>query len=347
MLESKLTHLADPLREMLCNVELFLGAFRERTGARLAGVTCDMFPPEVTASLGLLTTRMPSPASGCCTAAGASDAPGNVYDCLVVPHGCTGRGGLPDHGLPVIEFPCPAGWGGESSAALAAALDGLLESAGCGGLASIDAAALRAATQEYNVLRRLARGIASARSGKPELFSCRDLAVVHEAAMVFPPPVVSGHLAALLEALNGTAGGGGSRVPALTYASFTGADPVFDAMEEAGCLIVEDDACGGRRQFDMSYNHESPELLTEILDAFSFRPRCPAVRPVEERVDLFYSMMKSQGIELVIFVRDLCCPARARDIERLRVKLMRLGVDPLVVNSADAAERVGDYIARM
>jgi benzoyl-CoA reductase/2-hydroxyglutaryl-CoA dehydratase subunit BcrC/BadD/HgdB len=122
---------------------------------------------------------------------------------------------------------------------------------------------------------------------------------------------------------------------------------VLDEIEEAGCLIVEDDACGGRRQFDMSYNHESPDLLGEILDAFSYRPRCPSVRPVGERIELFYSMVKSHGIEMVIFIEDLCCPSRQRDIENLRIRLMRSGVDPMVVSSKDAVVKIRDYVSKI
>lgn len=97
----------------------------------------------------------------------------------------------------------------------------------------------------------------------------------------------------------------------------------------------------------MSYNHESADLYDEILDAFSYRPRCPSVRTVDERVALFYSMIKGHGIEMVIFIEDLCCPARRRDVDALRIRLMRSGVDPLVLTSGDAAEKIRDYLRRM
>ena len=88
-------------------------------------------------------------------------------------------------------------------------------------------------------------------------------------------------------------------------------------------------------------------LYHEILDAFSYRPRCPSVRTFEERAALLYSMIKSRGIEMVIFIEDLCCPARRRDIDAWRVRLRRAGVDPLVVTTGDAAEKIREYVRRM
>lgn len=349
MKESKLSHLVDPLREMVYQFGMVIGRFREESGALLAGVTCDMFPAEITAALGLVPLRLPSLMVGRCTAAGASSLDGlkGIYDLLVVPRGCAGRGGLTAGSAAVSEFPCPPGWGEESYGAMEASLEKLLEQAGCGGLSRLDPSVLASVTAMYNRTRRTVRGIVAARREKPDLLSCRDLGAVLEAAMVFPPAVTADFLAAVLDGLNRTESAGSGGVPVMAYASFASDAAVLDEIEEAGCIVVEDDTCGGRRQFDMSYNHESADLYHEILDAFSYRPRCPSVRTVEERTALLYSMIKGHGIEAVVFIEDLCCPARSRDIGELRVRLMRSGVDPLVVTSGDAAEKMREYARRM
>lgn len=350
MLESNLSYLIDPLREMLYQYPMVIGRFRQESGARVAGVTCDMFPPEITASLGLVPLRIPLPMTGHCTAAGAAEIATRegLYDILVVPRGCAGRDRVSEGTVRVHEFACPPGWGEESCRIMELSLGKLLEAAGAPALASIDPRNLAAVTAGYNASRRMVRGILSARRKKPDLLSCRDLGVILEAAMALPPSVTAEYLAAVLDALNRTGSAGdGAMTPALVYASFAGGADVLDEIEEAGCLIVEDDLCGGRRQYDMSYNHESADLYREILDAFSYRPLCPSVRSVEERNALLYSMVKGQGIETVIFIRDLCCASRQRDIGALRVRLMRSGVDPLVVTSSDAAEKVREYIGRM
>ncbi len=350
MMESKLSHLVDPLREMIYQSGMAVARFREETGSRVAGVTCDMIPAEITAALGLVPLRLPSLMIGHCTAAGvpAIDGIEGVYDLLVVPRGCAGREGTREARLKVHEFNCPAGWGEESSRMMETSLEKLLEDAGCPGLSRLDRGRLAAVTAEYNSARRMVRGIVSARREKPDLLSCRDLGVILEAAVMFPPAVISEFLASVLDALNRAESGAAVRpVPVMVYASFACDAALLDEIEDAGCLIVEDDACGGRRQFDMSYNHESADLYGEILDAFSYRPRCPSVRPVEERVALLYSMIKGHGIEAVLFIEDLCCPARRRDIGDLRIRLMRSGVDPVVIAPGESVGKVREYIARM
>lgn len=334
---------------MLGQYGMILEGFRERSGARVACVTCDMFPPEAAAAAGLVPVRVPPSLAGMCGAAGISGAGSleKLYDCAVVPAGCA-RGeamrGLP---VPVHEFRVPAGWGVDAAGMMAAELDALLAKTGRVSLRDIDPARLRGATEEYNAARRRVRGIASVRAGNPGLLSCGDLAVVFEAAAAFPPALVSGHLLSILHALNKAGSGGDAgRVHALVYGS-CGGEGLLDAIEEEGCLVAGDDLCCGRGQFDMSYNADSAELLDEILDAFSYRPLCPSVRPLEERFELFYAMMKGYGIEAVIFIEDRCCPARLRDIPDLRTRLMRSGIDPIVATSGDVRERVKDYITRM
>lgn len=348
MLEPKLSYCVDPLREMLYQHDMIIRRFREESGALVAGVTCDMFPAEITASLGLVPLRIPSGIAGHCTAAvlpSVGDA--GLYDVLIVPRGCAGRKGATEPSA-VHEFYCPPGWGEETWRPMEDALNDLLVSRDLPGLSALDPQRLSAVTAGYNAVRRMVRGIASARGEKPGLLSCRDLGVVMDAAMVFPPPVVAEFLSAILEALNREEAAAGRKpAAALVYASFACDAEVLDDIEAAGCLFVEDDTCGGRRQFDMSYNHESPDLFREIIDAYSYRPRCPSVRTVEERTALLYSMIKSRGIELVVFIEDLCCPAKKRDIDALRVRLMRSGVDPLVVSTEGAVEAVKEYIKRM
>ena len=342
--------MVDPLREMMGQFTDVLGGYRGRSGERLCGSLCDIIPPELPAALGMRVLRVPVPpaARGCPASglAGAGDL-GGVYECVVVPATCAGKDGVASPGVPLAEFTMPAGWGEAARRDLGERMDAFLRAAGCGGLSSIDGGRLRAAVEEYNALRRLVRGIAEARREKPRLLSCRDLAVVFAAASALPPAVTAGHLGSLLGALDrGEGGGTRPPVPVLVAAGCPGDSSLFDEIEEAGCLVVEDDTCAGRRQYDMSYDAGSPDLLEEILDAFTFRPLCPSARAAGERVELFYGMMKGRGIEAVIFVEDLCCSARRREIDTLRVRLMRSGVDPLVVTAADAASRVRAYLAR-
>jgi benzoyl-CoA reductase/2-hydroxyglutaryl-CoA dehydratase subunit BcrC/BadD/HgdB len=328
---------------------MIIKGFRERNNVRIAGITCGMFPDEIAASAGLVPIRLPSYAADCCVCdcISAIDNIEELCDILVVPRGCSGKNRISVPGLKLYEFDCPSGWGTASSEHLASSLDALLRSAGCASLKGLDPARLRDATREYNSVRRTVRGIASIRRDKPELVSCEDLAIVFEAASVFPPAVITGHMASVLNNLNlSESSYGGGLVPSLAYASYMKDARLIDSIEDAGCLIADDDFCNGRRQFDMSYNDASDNLLFEMLDSYSYRPRCPSVRTLEERFELLYKMMKYQGIELIIFIQDLCCPGKLRDIDALRIRLMRAGIDPIVVTSQNAVDRIRTYISR-
>jgi hypothetical protein len=71
------------------------------------------------------------------------------------------------------------------------------------------------------------------------------------------------------------------------------------------------------------------------------------VRPVEERFELLYRLLKNYDIETVIFISDSDCPCRNEQIGYLRVRLMRQGIDPLVISSSNAASVVGDYVKKV
>lgn len=347
MNRSALSRFVMPLRELLKQYADLIAGCRGRTGSIIIGLTCDCVPPEVTAALDVTALRLPSFVGGACTCeSAAAGVARGVYDLIVVPKGCASAAGLACSGIPIHELDLPHGWGESAALRLREAVDGLLRAAGRGGIDCVDQTRLRECTIRYNALRRLVRGVAGVRRAKPASLSCQDLAVIHEAAMVLPPDTVEPYLADLLDAMNREPESGEVRVPALVYQSFINDSILWDGIEEAGCVIVEDDSCGGRRQFEMSYSADNPRLLEEIFDAYSYRPLCPSVRPLGERVELFYRMVKSQGIELVVFVEDQCCPARKRDIGILRDVLMRSGVDPIVVTAENAAAEVREYVRR-
>ena len=245
---STLSHMVDPLREMLGQYDFIIRGFRERSGMKIAALTCDILPVEIVSCLGLLPLRLPSFITGCCVAEGvpALGPLAGAYDCLVVPEKCAGRGATGSPGVPVRVFAYPSGWGEAARRGMETSLEGLLRGEGLPGLAALDRDRLRAATIERNAFRRLARGIATVRRDKPDCLSNADLSVVFEAAAVFPPSVAGPHLAALLDALNrAESAGAPGLVPSLVYASFAGEAALFDAIEEAGCQVAEDDACGG------------------------------------------------------------------------------------------------------
>ncbi len=129
----------------------------------------------------------------------------------------------------------------------------------------------------------------------------------------------------------------------MVYADDISDGSLLDTAEEEGFLITEDDSSSGRRQFDVSLNPESEYIYYEILDAFTYKPLAPGHRTKEERYELLYKMLKSYGIELVIFLEDCCSENTAEERDYLRIKLMRSGVDPLAVTKENIREKLREY----
>ena len=276
MRESKLSHMTDPLREMLFCAPDVLRSYRERTGMRLAGLSCDFLPAEVIACFGAVPVRIPAGLrSGNCGCGQAFD-PGALasfpYDFYVQPAGCCALSSLAGTGAPVHEFRVPAGYGEAARELLHDEIVDLMKRAGA---REMDGSALKEMADEYNALRRLMRGILSVRAAKPSLLSQEDVFILVEAASVFPPETVIEPLALILRELNAAEGANAKMVPAMVYGGFMAGAEVLDLIEEEGVLVSEDDLCGGRRQFDLSINTSADDLLTEILDAFTYRPFCP------------------------------------------------------------------------
>ncbi|HOW81350.1 MAG TPA: 2-hydroxyacyl-CoA dehydratase family protein [Spirochaetota bacterium] len=347
MHESKLSYLVDPMREMLFQAQDVLRSYKERSGVMLAGLSCDFLPAEVLASFGVVPVRIPAHLRiGRCGDGPAFDRDLLArfpYDFYVEPAGCRALSSTVGIAAPVHEFRVPAGYGETARVLRHEEIVGLMTKAGAPGM---DPSSLRGHADEYNAMRRLVRGILSVRAAKPELLSHEDLSVLIEAASALPPVSVIEPLALVLRELNsgGSGPGGSGMVPAMVYGGFLGDAGVLDLIEEEGVLIAEDDLCGGRRHFDLSINTSAEDLLLEILDAFTYRPLCPRVRSGRERFDLLYKLLKSHGIDLVIFIAEGSCGCRAEGIEFLRVRLMREGVDPLVVTGEDAPETVRRYL---
>lgn len=345
MHESSLSHLVDPLREMLHHSTDMLRSFKERTGCLLAGLSCDFLPPEVTAACGVTALRVPLHLCGACGRDHEHPAPfppGKVYDFFVAPAGCHSLERFIGAGKPVHRFSFPPGYGDKARESLQSEIRSLMESAGA---PVMDRAALQEHAETYNALRRLMRGILSLRKTRPGMLSYRDLHVVIESASCLPPDVTLEPLALILGRLNECGESSVAGPVVMVHGGFHDDWAVLDALEEAGCSVVEDDLCGGRRHFDLSVNLSADDVLAEVLDAFTFRPLCAVVRPPEERFELLYRLLKSHGVELVVFLAGRC-PARDREAEHLRVRLMRSGVDPLVLGPGADLASLHEYLRR-
>lgn len=343
-------HILDSLREQLAQWGMIARGHAERAESGLVGVVCDATPREILAAVGIAALRVPV-----LDAAACSDvSPGNriadalrICEYVIVPQGCAAYGKVSgSNSERIVPFVVPHGYGEDAAIELHHSLDSLIKRLGRGGIDRLDPGRLALAVSEYDTVRRLARGIVSVRHSRRNALSQSDLMLIFEAAAALPPDVIIESLAGILDALNSLPPDGlppGRNI--LVRGGHITRLEALDDMERAGCVISEDDSCNGRRQFDVSHNHTSPGLYYEMLNALSYRPLCPSLRPPRERFDLFYRDLKNYAIETVVFLRDTMDEVMIAELESLRVRLMRTGVDPVIVDSVKAGSDLSAYLA--
>ncbi len=341
-------HFVEELREMLDHLPAILKIYREDTEALLVPQNSDFLPREVFGCFGVEVIRYPSGIRTFegCTAISGENFPRELFDFFVFPDAL--RNSIPaGSSSGNLFFEGFAGYGEDAAVMLHASLDKLLQQMGKGTIKEIDVAQLQKKAELHNTMRRLVRGIASLRREFPGCLSYGDLMTVFDAAMAFPPELVLDHLEHLMTSLQqADKPGKENRLECMVYGG-TGIDPeLFEKIEESGVAIAEDDHCNGRRQFDLSVNAASEYVFYELLDALTYRPLCPLQRPPEERYELLYRLLRNHNIDAVVFLRDCCCPRRLNEMEYLRVRLMRDGIDPVIAGD-DALSEINRYLARI
>ena len=212
-------------------------------------------------------------------------------------------------------------------------------------LKSINIDSLKKETAVYEKLRRLVRSICALRSDNRNLLSNTELSLIFETGLILPPETALEYLTPVYEAMkkiNDKDQVQGIR--AMIYGGKNIPSAIADIIEGKGIIIAEDDSCTGRRAFDMSLNAESDYIFYEMLDSYSYRPLMPCMRPVNERYELLYKLLRNYGIETVIFYKDDRCSASIDDIDYLRIRMMRDGIDPLVIDNRNYNDVVSGYL---
>lgn len=340
----------DDLREMLEHLPSILDQHRNERGSLLAWQGADFLPREILECFGIDVVRYPvSGIRGGCSQPEESDFPPDLFDFFVFPAETDHDpgSGMAKRAVFFKGFP---GYGEDAAVILHASLDNFIGELVRGSLKNIDIQKLQAVSGEHNTMRRLVRGIASLRRESPSLFTPADLQLVFDAAMALPPALVNEklqHLFLWLQEAQKTAATASSKgepekkIHCMVYGCPGIGSNLIEGIEELGLLVAEDDYCNGRRQFDLSINSSSEYVFYELLDALTYRPLCPLMRPPRERYDLLYRLLRNHGIGTVFFCVDSLCPARRREMEFLRVRLMRDGIDPVMTGNDLAG--VKDY----
>jgi len=330
------------------SIRVFWNVPRERARSAPGPVVafpCDFLPFEILSAFGITPLVLPYSIQGenqaglVSRALNAPDLYAAPVPCCLFKDGVRGTQSLSVDGIPPVP-------GEASIGAWRSLIESFIDSVVTGTAASApDRWRLRNETEKYNTLRRAVRGIAALRAAKPSSMRQVHLLTVFRGALSLPFDIIYPIISRILDAINkapetSTASG----LPSMVSGCSTVNPEILDALEAEGFLINEDDLCGGRRSFDLSHNPDSDDLYGEILHAFSFRPLCPCLRGTGDRFELLYRLAGSYGIETIIMLDGGECPMRKNQIGETRVRLMRSGIDPLVLTAGKEIEEARMYI---
>ena len=238
-------------------------------------------------------------------------------------------------------FRTPEGFGEDAAVALHNELSLMLNDLFSIDIKSINIENLQKETAVYEKLRRLIRNISALHSEKGN----DELSLIFETSLILPPEIAIQYISPVLEEIKKSDSKNEDiKTRALLYGNKSIPPDIAYIIEKMGVLIVEDDLCTGRRIFDISINPDSEYIFYELLDAYSYRALFPCLRPVNERYELIYKLLRNYQIDSVIFYRDENCPDLNRDIDYLRIKLMRDGIDPIVIDKKNYESIISGYV---
>lgn len=353
MSRKQIKDIIEVLHNMLEMTDVIIATYREKTGNVIAGSLCDTIPPEVALAAGMIVVSVPEkyqlelldkeplPAD---TVSWIRDS----YDLVIIPSCFESMyQRLIDAGMDVYTFQVPSGWGEESSVAMHNAIMRLFQETGIMFEPLSEAEKIQNACQQYDSLRKIIRGIAAGRVDNVSELSNGDLQVVFESATCLPLESVMVELSLLLELLPSNISDSTDTWNVMIFGGKKLNWSLLDDMESEGQLVVaEDDVCTGRRKFDVSLDCKSENIYYELLDIYSYKPYCPVIRPVEERYELLYKLLKNYGIDLIILLNDPVCGERNIHSNYLYHRLRMDGIDTIQGDEKNIVNKIINYMQK-
>lgn len=319
--------------------------YKSEHGKHIIASSFFYIPPEINAAFDILTLKIPEFVLNKTDHSRDQALP---YDVIVSTEraSCCNKKVSLDY--PEYTFNIPEGYGEDASVSLHNEIMLMLKNLFNIDIKSIDIETLQKQTAVYEKLRRIIRSISALRGENRTLLSNSELSSIFETALILPPEIAIEYINPIFEEMKKISGADKKfNARGLIYGGRIIPSVIADHIEDMGVLLVEDDSCTGRRLFDISLNADSEFIFYELLDAYSYRSLTPCLRPVHERYELLYKLLKNYNIETVVFFKDENCSDSVKEIEYLRIKMMRDGIDPLVIDKDNYQEIFKGYLSRL
>ncbi len=319
----------------------------KQSGKKIIFTQCDIVPYEVFAAHGFVVSKLPrwvatalrepdslmykKAVEYCCLA-----------DVLIVPQYCTIIPNEVLQQLTVRAVPQYEGFAQDGVVSLHTILYSLLRSLGVEQEYPSDDN-LKQAVILYEEIRKLMRALTAMYAGA---FTQSQLQLLCDAAFSLVPEQSLKLLQQLYHAVESSINSDNQQAQkTLIYSDFNNWD-MCDALKEYDIVIVEDDCCNGRRQFDISCHTSSQNLYYELLYAYSFKSWCPAMRMVNERYELIYKALPNYDIKLVIFIQSFLY-SRNKHLHSLYEQCLLQGTDAVILQSEAIIRQFSDYITAL
>jgi hypothetical protein len=339
-----ITDVLDRLKKIEFIYEDLIKKFKNEKGKKTIASPCFFIPPEINSAFDIVTLKIPE---FILNDPSRSEKLNSLYDAVIIPEKECFCSSISSE-ITAHIFRTPAGFGEDAAVSLHNEIASMLKELFGIELKSINIETLQNETSTREKLRRLIRSISSLRSENRFLLNHAELSLIFETALILPPEIAIEYINPVLEEMKKISDKHDKAlIQGMLYGGKTIPSFIADSIEDSGILLIEDDSCSGRRLFDISLNAESEYIFYEILDAYSYRALTPCMRSVNERYELLYKLLRNYNISTVIFFRDQNCIDSVNDIEYLRIKMMRDGIDPLVIDENNYREIVSGYVERV
>lgn len=334
----------DRIKKIESAYEDLITNYKNKNGKKIIASPCFFIPPEINSAFNIVTLKIPE---FILNDLSRSEKLNSLYDAVIIPEKECFCSNSINSEITAHLFRTPAGFGEDASVSLHNEISSMLTELFAIELKSINIETLQSETETYEKLRRTVRSISSLRSENRFLLNHAELSLIFETALILPPETAIEYITPVLEEMKKINDKHDKTlIQGMLYGGKTIPSVIADSIEERGILLIEDDSCSGRRLFDISLNADSEYIFYEILDAYSYRAMPPCMRAVNERYELLYKLLRNYNISTVIFFRDQNCCDSVKDIEYLRIKMMRDGIDPLVIDENNYRDVVSGYVKR-
>lgn len=207
---------------------------------------------------------------------------------------------------------------------------------------------LEASIQLSNKIRDLLSSIYDYNRKNPGTLESCDLYALVKGAMVMDRNTAADLLTKFLDDLKVIQPADKKLKPVVITGTICDSPAVFNAINDAGGIIVSDDLCTGRRWFEGKIETGTGNPVAAIAERYLQRVACPAKHSgIHARGEEILSQVKKTNASGVIFVRLKFCDPHAFDYPYIKSVLDKEGIRMLLVEMDDLQGNQGQLATRI